>query len=142
MPKGADPARLFVDSGAWFALASASDRHHAEANGHLRAAVEDGWKLITTNLVVAEVHRLVLHRFGIRPARNFLERLEASKYLTLVHATAEEHSAAIAWLSRFGDQPITYTDAVSFAVMKATHCRAALTFDRHFEIAGFQRWRG
>jgi predicted nucleic acid-binding protein len=26
--------------------------------------------------------------------------------------------------------------------MKARRCRAALTFDRHFEIAGFERWRG
>jgi len=139
---GADPARLFVDSGAWFALASIRDRHHAEANALLRTAVEAGVKLTTTNLVVAEVHRLVLHRFGIRAARSILDRLEASERLTIDFATPDDHRTAREWLARFADQPITYTDAVSFAVMRARRCRAALTFDRHFEIAGFERWRG
>jgi len=30
---------------------------------------------------------------------------------------------------------------VSFAVMTATRCAAALSFDRDFEVAGFPLWR-
>jgi len=30
---------------------------------------------------------------------------------------------------------------VSFAVMTARRCRTALSFDRHFQTAGFDLWR-
>jgi predicted nucleic acid-binding protein len=36
---------------------------------------------------------------------------------------------------------VTYTDAVSFAVMKATGFGHALTFDQDFVAAGFTLWR-
>lgn len=35
---------------------------------------------------------------------------------------------------------LTYTDAVSFAVMDALRCTVALTFDHDFLVAGFSRW--
>ena len=138
-----DPAasRVFVDSSAWFAVASASDGKHAEADALLRHAVAPGIALVTTNLIVAEVHRLALARMGIRPAMAFLDRLEASRLVSIVHADADHHRAARAWLQKLADQPISYTDGVSFAVMEAMRCRAAMTFDRRFEIAGFDVWR-
>jgi predicted nucleic acid-binding protein len=45
-----------------------------------------------------------------------------------------------AWLDRLANHAITYTDAVSFAVMEALRCTAALTFDHDFLAAGFSRW--
>lgn len=41
---------------------------------------------------------------------------------------------------RTGDQVITYTDAASFALMKANDCTTVLGFDRDFEAAGFTLW--
>jgi len=135
------PSRAFVDSSAWFAVASASDGRHAEAERLLREAVARGITLITTNLVLAEVHRLALVRMGIRPAAAMLDRIEASRRVSLVHATADHHQAARRWLARLADQSISYADAVSFAVMEAARCRVAMTFDHHFVIAGFRIWR-
>jgi predicted nucleic acid-binding protein len=96
--------------------------------------------LVTTNLVLAEVHRLALLRMGIRPAGAMLDRIEASRLVSLVHASADHHRVARRWLARLSDQPISYADAVSFAVMEAARCRVAMTFDRHFAIAGFRIW--
>ena len=140
-PDDPAPSRVFVDSSAWFAVASGSDGKHAEADALLRHAVARGIGLITTNLVVAEVHRLALARMGIRPASAFLDRLEASRLVSIVHAAAEHHRAARNWLQKLADQPISYADGVSFAVMESMRCRTAMTFDRHFEIAGFRVWR-
>ena len=61
-------AKLFVDSGAWIALFSARDQHHAEADALVREAIAQKVPLVTTNLVLAEVHRLLLFRAGARPA--------------------------------------------------------------------------
>jgi predicted nucleic acid-binding protein len=134
-------ARLFVDSGAWIALRSLRDQYHAAADRAFRAAVEQRLPLVTTNLVVAEVQRLTLFRAGRDAASRFLERLDESPSVTIHFATAADHAAARAWLERLAPRPVTYTDAVSFAVMQATKCRYVLGFDDDFTAAGFELWR-
>jgi predicted nucleic acid-binding protein len=129
---------LFVDSSAWIALMSASDGFHAAADVQFRDAVRARTALLTTNLVLAEVHRLILHRVGPAAARLALDRVAASSVVLLEHATASHHETARRWLTRLADQRITYTDAVSFAVMTGRRCRAALTFDADFARAGFE----
>ena len=138
----AAPARLFVDSGAWIALRSRRDQHHAEADRLLRLAIRRRIPLITTNLVVAETHRLTLFRVGLEPALRALDRIDASPAITVHFATADDHEQGRRWLERLSPRPITYTDAVSFAVMTAEKCTHALGFDRDFTAAGFDLWQG
>jgi predicted nucleic acid-binding protein len=132
---------VFVDSSAWFAVASASDGRHSDADHLLREAVRAGIPLLTTNLVLAEVHRLALMRMGIQPALAALDRIANSALVTLVYPSQEHHRTAREWLARLADQPISYTDAISFAVMASARCDVAMTFDRHFAVAGFRLWR-
>lgn len=134
------PRRAFVDSGGWIALAAADDRHHGDADAVFRQAARERVPLVTTNLVFAEVHRFLLFRAGIRAAAVTLARMGASPLVSLEHATAAHHAAGLSWLSKLGDQVITYTDAVSFAVATATRCDAVIGFDRDFAIAGFRLW--
>jgi predicted nucleic acid-binding protein len=133
------PRKLFVDSGAWIALRSRRDRRHAEADTLFRDAVARRVSLVTTNLVLAETHRLTLFRAGIAPAALALDRIGASPSVTLVFASGEHHAAARRWLTRLMPRPITYTDAVSFAVMESVECRYFLGFDDDFRAAGFLR---
>jgi len=136
------PARLFVDSGAWLALRSRRDQHHLEAERLFHDAIVRRIPLLTTNLVIAEAHRLTLFRAGLEPALRALERLDASRSVTIHFSTADDHAAARRWLERRMPRPITYTDAVSFAVMQAARCRDVLGFDQDFVAAGFALWRG
>jgi predicted nucleic acid-binding protein len=136
------PARLFVDSSAWIALRSRRDQHHSEADRLFREAVRRRIPLLTTDLVVAEVHRLILFRAGVQPARRVLDRIDASPSVAIHFATADDHGAARRWLERLAPRPITYTDAVSFAVMAVAGCRHVLGFDQDFAVAGFTLWRG
>lgn len=133
-------ASVLVDSGAWIALLSARDQHHLEAEELFERAAREGVPLLTTNLILAEVHRFVLFRAGIRAASTALGHIESSALVQIEFATAGHHRAALEWLGRFADQRFTYTDAVSFAVMRSARCRAVLGFDRDFAIAGFSFW--
>lgn len=133
-----DPRRAFVDSSAWLAFFSARDDNHAAAVALFRRAIEGQAALVTSSLVVAEVHRLVLHRVGIRAAAAVLGSIDGSAHLRLVFPEITHHRAAQRWLQKLSDQVITYTDATSFAIMEAERCSAAITFDRDFVIAGFQ----
>lgn len=97
--------------------------------------------MVTTNLVLGEVHRLLLFRAGIRAAATALDRIEASDRVRIVYPTALHHAAARTWMARLDDQRLTYTDAVSFAVMDAVPCAAVLGFDHDFAVAGFRFWK-
>jgi predicted nucleic acid-binding protein len=98
----------------------------------VRTAARTNVPLLTSNLVLAEVHRLVLHRVGVRAARTVLQRIEASALTRVCFATELNHRAARGWLDRLDDQKITYTDAVSFAIMEESRCSTLLWFDKGF----------
>ncbi|HKY37173.1 MAG TPA: PIN domain-containing protein [Polyangiaceae bacterium] len=132
---------MFVDTSAWIALVSAHDREHTLVDSAVQAAVATGIRLLTTNLVVAEAQRLILFRAGRAAARAFLEHLTRSRATAIHFVSRDNHRSALEWLDRLPDQELTYTDAVSFAVMISKRCKAALTLDKHFSVAGFARFQ-
>jgi predicted nucleic acid-binding protein len=103
----------------------------------LRGAAESGIRLLTTNLVLAEIHRLLLCRAGSEAAAAALDRIDASALVKIEFAGAGHNRAARSWLNRLSHHPISYADAVSFAVMEASGCKEAMSFDHHFRLAGF-----
>jgi predicted nucleic acid-binding protein len=78
----------------------------------------------------------------VEAALRALELLDASPSLTIHFATAHHHAAARRWLQRLAPRPVTYADAISFAVMESARCRTVLGFDEDFAAAGFTVWRG
>src|SRR4029450_5415848 len=93
-PVGVVPERGFVDSGPWIALVRAAHYRHAGAHRLFRSALARHLPLVTTDLVVAESHRLVLFRAGAAAARAFLDRVDRSPSLRLELATDERHARA------------------------------------------------
>ncbi len=49
---------IFVDTSAWMALFTRRDQYHGDADRIFRQAVASKRQLLTTNLVLAETHRL------------------------------------------------------------------------------------
>jgi hypothetical protein len=74
--------RVLVDSGAWIALVRLGDQYHSEADRLFRRASALRIPLVTTNLIIAEVHRFILFHVGVRAAALLLERIDASQLLT------------------------------------------------------------
>ena len=94
--------------------------------------------MLTTNLALAEIHRLLLYRAGTKAAATALEKIEASPLVSIKFPDSTHHASAKAWMKKLQAHPISYADAVSFAAMEAAGCSQALTYDRHFDIAGFE----
>ena len=130
-------AELFVDTSAWYALALSKDPAHAPLARALRERVAKGVRVVTTNLVVAETHALLLRRVGRGPAEAFARVVRGSPNLVVGSTPDVETAALDEWIGRFADQDFSLTDAVSFAVMAERGIREALTQDRHFATAGF-----
>src|SRR5262249_60327063 len=86
------PAGLFVDSSAWIALRSQRDQHHDEADQLFRDAIVRRIPLLTSNLVIAETHRLTLFRAGVQAARRFLDLVDESPSVRVHLPTAADHA--------------------------------------------------
>jgi predicted nucleic acid-binding protein len=81
-----------------------------------------------------------LFRAGARAAIAAIGRIEESRRVRMAFPTAAHHRRAREWLHELANQPVTYTDAMSFAVMESLSCTDAFTFDHDFAVAGFARW--
>jgi predicted nucleic acid-binding protein len=128
----------FLDTSGWFAALSPREAHHAEARAAYARWIESGVTLVTTNLVVAEMHILVSRFRGPADGLRFLDAVYADATHEVVFVDRElERRAVEGWLRRFADQRFSIADAVSFTVMRERRIKQALALDEHFETAGF-----
>jgi predicted nucleic acid-binding protein len=98
--------------------------------------------LVTTSLVVAESHGLIVRRCGHAKGLDFLKALDEPAAQRVVWADPELVRAARAnWIIRHTDKLYSLTDAVSFEVMAREGIRDAFAFDLDFERAGFRLLR-
>ncbi|MGB9885634.1 MAG: type II toxin-antitoxin system VapC family toxin [Moorellales bacterium] len=104
------PAKLFIDTGAFIALCDRNDVYHREAIAFYTSLTKET-RLFTTLLVVSETYTWLRYRVGYSAASLFLEVIK--------DAVLGEWLSAETLLHRFRDQDLSYSDAVSFAVLKA-----------------------
>ena len=132
------PAEFFVDTSAWYPLVVAKHPDHARLASALRALIRNHRRLVTTNLVVAETHALLLRRIGRATALTFIQTVGDPPNVVVRSSRELDAAAARDWLGRYDEQDFSFADAVSFAVMTERGIREALTLDHHFVVAGFQ----
>lgn len=125
--------RVFVDTGAWYALVDRSDPDHPEARRFFEA---NRIPLATSNFVFDETVTLLRRRLGWAVAVEFGRRLKGSELAGMVHVTGEDEDAAWEIFRKFRDKDFSYTDCTSFAVMERLKLRTAFAFDGHFAATG------
>jgi predicted nucleic acid-binding protein len=130
--------RVLVDTGAWLAALHRRDQYHEAAAETLRGLRHDRARFVVTDLILAELHLHLLHGLGPGRAVRHLDTIKTDALVEEVFADPALQEAALTdWIRSFDDQPFTFTDAVSFAVMRASRVSTAFTFDHHFAVAGF-----
>ena len=128
---------IFIDTGAWYALADRSDEHHKRAIKKYPALLKRYPHLTTTNLVIAETYILIRRALGFQPAIAFLNNLSSSLRIAKIYSDTALEFKAEKILAKYQDQDFSYTDAVSFVVMRELKIGKAFAFDSHFSTAGF-----
>ncbi len=125
---------IFVDTGAWFALAVKEDPDHEAAVSFLEQNVEP---LATSDFVVVETMNLLRFRrrdaVGHTLANRVGSDLWEEKAAVLIRCTPDDIERARQIFERFSDKLWSFTDCTSFAVMKRNDMVEAFAFDRHFE---------
>lgn len=130
---------VFLDTSGWLSALSPREAGHQAALAAYRGCIAGRERLVTTNLVLAEMQILVTRARSGTEGLRFLDAVYADPAHEVVHVTREVERAAIdRWLRRFADQRLSLCDATSFEVMRAQRIRRVLTRDAHFALAGFE----
>jgi len=130
---------IFVDTSFWVAFRNRRDTHHSEAEALLRGMADQ--QLVTSNHVRGETWTYLRRKAGHRSAVSFLDDLEHSRRVDVVHAGQDVERRALGWLRKRDDREYSFVDATSFVLMRAMKIREALAFDGDFAAAGFRELR-
>lgn len=128
---------VFVDTGAWFAIADKSDQHHQSAKEHLRSILESGDRLVTSSLVVHETVMLLSRRLSKVAALKFLDLIDKDENVEVMHGDAVVEQEAYQIFRKYAEHDFSIVDCVSFVLMKNHSLRRVFTFDKHFRTMRF-----
>ena len=123
---------MMVDTGAWYAVADRSDRHHlAGRRFYLEQAPLAS--LVTTDLIVAETWTLLSVHLGRAAALTFWETLRDTRTPIVTIDPVDLESA---WhiVQAFPDQTFSFVDCTTFSVMQRLGIDEVFAFDQHFLV--------
>ena len=129
---------VFVDTGAWIALATCSDTHNQRAKhiwGHL---LSTGARLRTSVPVVIETFTFLERNASRDIAMLWKDALQQIPHFKILEVALTDLQASWRYFERRDIHKLSATDACSFAVMKREKIKCAFAFDHHFSTVGFQ----
>lgn len=129
---------IYIDTGALIARYIAKDHYHAEALSSWKALEKNKDKLFTSNFVLDETFSLLGRRAGYQFAAQRAMAIFSSDAFTILRPDKSHELAALRYFERYSDQMVSFTDCISFVLMKEYKIKRVFTFDKHFELAGFQ----
>jgi hypothetical protein len=127
---------IFADTSAFVAHHSRQDQNHPIASEVWKKL--DQTPLVTTNHVLEETLTLLGRRIGCTAAAGIADLILRSSTIDIIYTSREEEHDALSCFRKFADQRVSFTDCISFSVMRRHHIDTAFTFDRHFLNAGFR----
>lgn len=129
---------IFIDTAAFLARFIREDPYHDEAIHYWNELSRSKENCITSNFVLNETLTLLGRRAGYNFAAQRAYSFYASKELLVMRPTQEDELKAVEFFEKYSDQRVSFTDCISFVLMRNKKISKVFTFDRHFEHAGFR----
>jgi predicted nucleic acid-binding protein len=131
---------IFIDTGAFLARYVSKDQYHLQATRAWQELATTAEPCATSSFVLDETFTLLARRAGYVFAAQRARLLLTSRALSILRPDAEVELKAVAVMEKYADQQLSFTDCTSLILMREAGIRRAFTFDRHFQIAGFEVW--
>ena len=128
---------LFIDTGAFIAKFLPDDQFHSKAVEIWSQLDRKQTKIVTSNFVLDETLTLLARRSSYAFAAEVAQALYSSEVIKIVRPTLETELSALTFFEKFSDQKVSFTDCISFQLMKENNIKNIFSFDRHFTLAGF-----
>jgi len=128
--------RIFVDTGAWIAIADRNDQYAKIASQFYTDFVLQKRNLITSDLVLVETFNLLSRTIGSKATFKFGNILKTIAILTIEPITPLDWEEGWRIFERYEDKGFSFTDCTSFAIMERMKITTAFAFDEHFRQYG------
>jgi uncharacterized protein len=129
---------VFVDSGAWIALALSGDSLHSQAREQWDLLHGAGAKLHTSIPVVIETFTFLDRNANRDVALAWRESIYRPGTVRILACDLRDLQLSWDYFRRPDLHKLSAVDATSFAIMKRARIRLAYTFDHHFAVVGFR----
>lgn len=129
--------RVFVDTGAWIALAVATDPLHLRALDEWPVLDREGARLVTSVPVMLETFAFLDRKTSHATAMTWRASLARIKRFEILSCEPADLDAAWPWLDNPSFHRLSLVDATSFVIMRRHRIRRTWAFDTHFLRAGF-----
>jgi uncharacterized protein len=131
---------IFIDSGAFLARHVERDQHHVQACLAWDLLAGENERCFTSNFVLDETFTLLGRRTSYAFAAAQARSLYTSRVLEILRPTPEDEIRALERFEKLADQKVSFTDCISFVLMRREGLQRVFSFDRHFIHAGFRTW--
>lgn len=128
------PEQILVDTAYVLALVNERDQYHARAQE--LADLFEGHDLLITDAVLLEIGNALARGFK-EQAIEIISYFIESEEVEIFRHSSRIFDKAFALYKKYDDKEWSLVDCISFIVMRERGIKQALTFDRHFEQAGF-----
>ncbi|SDR43395.1 Predicted nucleic acid-binding protein, contains PIN domain [Rhizobiales bacterium GAS191] len=129
---------VFVDSGAWIALALSRDPLHGQARDQWGLLQGAGARLHTSVPVVIETFTFLDRNANRDVALTWKESIYAPGIVKILPCELSDLEQSWEYFRRADLYKLSTVDATSFVIMKRARIRLAYTFDHHFAVVGFR----
>ncbi len=127
---------IFIDTGAFLSRFIVNDTYHKKSL--LLWKKIEAKKIIcyTSNFILDELATLLIRRTGADFCYEKMNRIYESPIFIILRPTKENEMNALELIKKYADQEISFTDCISFELIKSNRIQKAFTFDKHFRYAG------
>lgn len=115
-----------IDSDAFVGLIWTGDLLHTEAVALFDEARQQGLRLVTTSLVVAETATVLSHRSGAEAAQAFLSQVTK---IPTIHITEDLQSASLRFFAEQSHKGVSVVDCSNIVVMRHFGIGRIVSFD-------------
>jgi predicted nucleic acid-binding protein len=130
--------KVFLDTGAFLALADEDDDYHTAAKSIHTGLLQSRVQLLISNFVLAETYTLIRFKVGHHATVDFMKRFDHTK-IKVLRVTESIEQAAKAIFVRYDDKDFSFVDCTSFALIDHHRLDQTFAFDTHFRQYRFKR---
>ena len=94
--------------------------------------------MFTSHHVLDELFTLLGRKADYSFAAEQADIILSSTHLNILRSDLTIEKNAVVLLKKYADQQVSYTDCISFALMKQRKIKQVFSFDHRFVMAGFE----
>ena len=129
---------IFIDTEAFLGRYIAKDEHYRTSTSYWSVLEKSKERLFTSNFVLDETFTLLGRRTGYAFASARARAILSSAAITILRPTQYDEIEAVKLFEKYADQSVSYTDCISFVLIRSNKIEKVFTFDKHFGMAGFK----